>query len=82
MRLIILIIGIFLTQQTNAQSYKKIHNKAIVIDTHNDFLMQVTDSASVAYRNNEFALDKDLKGKTHIDLKRQKEGGLDVGCVI
>ncbi|MCY7290639.1 MAG: dipeptidase [Ferruginibacter sp.] len=78
MRLIILIIGIFLTQQTNAQSYKKIHNKAIVIDTHNDFLMQVTDSASVAYRNNEFALDKDLKGKTHIDLKRQKEGGLDV----
>ncbi|NOT94289.1 dipeptidase [Ferruginibacter sp.] len=78
MKLKILIIGILLTQQVYAQSYKKIHAKAIVIDTHNDFLMQVTDSASVAYRNNEFTLDKDLKGKTHIDLARQKEGGLDV----
>lgn len=78
MKIKILIIGILLTQQINAQSYKKIHAKAIVIDTHNDFLMQVTDSALVGHRNNELSLDKDLKGKTHIDLTRQKEGGLDV----
>lgn len=78
MKLKILTIGVLLTQQINAQSYKEIHAKAIVVDTHNDFLMQVTDSGSVAYRNNEFAFDKDLKGKTHIDLTRQKEGGLDV----
>lgn len=32
----------------------------------------------IAYRKNVFALDKDLKGKSHIDLTRQKEGGLDV----
>lgn len=78
MKLKILLIGVLFAQQINAQSYKEIHAKAIVVDTHNDFLMQVTDSASVAYRNNEFAFDKDLKGKTHIDLTRQKEGGLDV----
>ncbi len=78
MKLKILTIGVLLTQQINAQSYKEIHAKAIIVDTHNDFLMQVTDSASVAYRNNEFVFDKDLKGKTHIDLTRQKEGGLDV----
>jgi membrane dipeptidase len=78
MKLKILTIGVLLTQQINAQSYKEIHAKAIVVDTHIDFLMQVTDSGSVAYRNNEFAFDKDLKGKTHIDLTRQKEGGLDV----
>ena len=76
--LIILLITIFLSQQINAQSYKQIHEKAIVVDTHNDFLMQVTDDAVVKYRNNKIAFDKDLKGKTHIDLARQKEGGLDV----
>lgn len=39
--------------------------------------MQVTDDASVKYRNNELAFDKYLKGKTPIDLARQKQGGLD-----
>jgi membrane dipeptidase len=78
MNLKLLFLGIFLTQQVCAQSYKKIHAKAIVIDTHNDFLMLVTDEATVKYRNNELAFDKDLKGKTHTDLARQKTGRLDV----
>lgn len=51
-----------------AQSYQKIHAKAIVIDTHNDILMKTTD--------NEFVFNKDLKGHTHSDLTRWKQGGV------
>ena len=65
-----LIICIFLSQQLIAQSYKKIHAKAIVVDTHNDFLMKAVDLGIV--------MDQDLKGKTHSDLARWKKGGLDV----
>jgi membrane dipeptidase len=64
------LISIFLSQQINAQSYQKIHDKAIVIDTHNDFLMKAVDKG--------FVFDKDLKGKAHSDLARLKQGGLDV----
>ena len=53
-----------------AQSYRRIHKKAILIDTHNDFLTKV-----MQYN---FSLDADLKGKTHSDLYRFKTGGLDV----
>lgn len=53
-----------------AQSYRRIHKKAILIDTHNDFLTKV-----MLYN---FSLDADLKGKTHSDLSRFKTGGLDV----
>lgn len=70
MNLKILLIGIVLTQQLHAQSYKKIHNKAIVVDTHNDILMQAADIGIV--------FDQDLTGKTHSDLARWKKGGLDV----
>ena len=41
---------------TFAQSYKKIHRKAIVVDTHNDILMKAADIGIV--------FDKDLTGKT------------------
>src|SRR6476660_4893773 len=53
-----------------AQSYKKIHAKAIVVDTHNDILMKAADKGIV--------FDQDLRGKTHTDLDRWKKGGLDV----
>lgn len=52
------------------QSYKKIHKKAIVVDTHNDVLMRAADIGTV--------LDENNIGKAHTDLKRFKEGGLDV----
>jgi membrane dipeptidase len=52
------------------QSYKKIHADAIVVDSHNDILSQTTDYG--------YILDRDLKGKTHTDLARLKEGGVDV----
>ena len=66
----ILIICILLTQQLMAQSYKKIHADAIVVDSHNDILSQTTDYG--------YILDTDLRGKTHTDLARLKEGGVDV----
>jgi membrane dipeptidase len=53
-----------------AQSYKKIHADAIVVDSHNDFLSQTTDYG--------YILDTDLRGRTHTDLARLKEGGVDV----
>ena len=52
------------------QSYKRIHAKAIVVDTHNDILMKAADKGIV--------FDQDLTGKTHSDLVRWKKGGLDV----
>jgi membrane dipeptidase len=52
-----------------AQSYKKLHNKSILIDTHNDI-----PSSSIE-KNVKF--DSYLKGKTHSDLQRMKDGGVD-----
>ena len=66
----ITILFILAIQFLNAQSYKKIHNDAILIDTHNDFLTQVM--------NYGYVFDTDLTGKTHSDLVRFKKGALDV----
>jgi len=70
MRMKLLLLGILLAAQTYAQSYKKIHRKAIVVDTHNDILMKAADKGIV--------FDQDLTGKTSSDLTRWKKGGLDV----
>ncbi len=53
-----------------AQDYQKLHRKAILVDTHNDIL--------TASLEKKVSMDNDLKGKTHSDLKRFKEGGVDV----
>lgn len=65
-----LFIALVFTQPCIAQSYLKIHSKAILVDTHNDILMKAADRGIV--------FDKDLSGKTHSDLDRWKKGGLDV----
>ena len=52
------------------QKYKKLHFDAILVDTHNDI-----PSASIEKK---VQFDTDLKGKTHSDLNRMKEGGVDV----
>ena len=70
MKRILLLITLFFSQQIIAQSYKKIHRKAVVVDTHNDILMKAADKGIV--------FDKDLTGITHTDLARYKKGGLDV----
>jgi membrane dipeptidase len=70
MRINLLLFLMIVFVQANAQSYKKIHNKAIVVDTHNDILTKVIEMGVV--------IDQDLTGRTHSDLKRWKEGGLDL----
>lgn len=66
----LLLIVVIISLKADAQSYKKIHGKAIVVDTHNDILMRAVDLG--------IAFDQDLTGKTHSDLVRWKKGGLDV----
>jgi membrane dipeptidase len=70
MKIKLLLLILFTAQQIMAQSYKKVHKDAIFIDTHNDFLTKTMEYG--------YTLDSDLKGKTHSDLNRLKEGGLDV----
>jgi len=65
-----LIALLLFTSHVYGQSYKQIHQKAIVVDTHNDILMKADDQKLV--------FDQDLRGKASTDLKRWKEGGLDV----
>ncbi len=54
----------------SSQSYIRLHQKAIVVDTHNDILNACFEK--------HYSFDQDLKGKTHSDLSRFKEGGIDV----
>lgn len=70
MKIKLFFLSLLFVQQLSAQSYQKIHRKAIVVDTHNDILMQAADIGIV--------FDQDLTGKTHSDLSRWKKGGLDV----
>ena len=65
-----LIIFSLIVNFASAQTYQDIHKKAILVDTHNDFLTK-----AMQY---DFALDSDLKGKAHSDLSRFKTGGVDV----
>ena len=66
-----LVIGLFcFCSVAQAQSYKKVHRKAIMADSHNDL-------HTAAIEKN-VLIDQDLKGKTHSDLNRFKEAGVDV----
>jgi membrane dipeptidase len=70
MKKIFLLLFSFLSFQAFSQSYKKLHEKAIVIDTHNDFISTGIEKGK--------SFDQDLKGITHSDLTRMKKGGIDV----
>jgi membrane dipeptidase len=54
----------------HAQDYKKIHEKAIFVDSHNDILTACIEK--------NVSMDQNLKGKTQSDLARFKEAGVDV----
>src|SRR5689334_1955309 len=54
----------------NAQSYKKIHFRSIVVDTHNDIITTTLEK--------KLLFDQPLNGKTHSDLFRLQSGGVDV----
>ncbi len=66
----LLIILLMLAGNASAQSYQKIHNDAILIDTHNDILTTCITKG--------YSFDQNLKGKTYSDLARMKEGGVKV----
>lgn len=51
-------------------SVKNIHDQAILVDTHNDVLLQTMEKGVI--------LDQDLTGIAHSDLDRLKKGGVDV----
>jgi membrane dipeptidase len=53
-----------------SQDYKQIHQKNILIDAHNDILTTALDDG--------LSFDQNLKGRTHSDLQRMKEAGMDV----
>jgi membrane dipeptidase len=61
---------LFLSPPAFAQSYKKIHRKAIVADTHNDVLSTVTMKG--------MDMESDLTGRSHSDIARFKKGGIDI----
>lgn len=69
-RILFSILSLSFITGLQAQSFKQIHTDAIVADTHNDII-------SACIENN-FKFDSDLRGKTHTDLNRMFQGGLDV----
>eukprot|EP01136_Pigoraptor_vietnamica_P002084 Opistho-1_new@29544 len=64
------LLFLLLPLTVQAQQYQKIHDKAIVVDSHNDIL--------TACMEKKVSMDADLKGRTHSDLNRFKQGGVDV----
>lgn len=54
----------------SCQSFKSLHKKAIVADSHNDVLSSATMKG--------MSIEDDLTGKTHSDIARFKRGGVDV----
>lgn len=69
-RYILFPLMLLMTTCIFSQKYKKIHDKAVLVDTHNDF-----PSASIEKK---VSLEADLLGKTHTDLSRLRSGGVDV----
>ena len=55
---------------TYSQDYLSLHQKAVVVDSHNDFFSKSVEKG--------YAFDQYLKGKTHSDLQRMKQGGIDI----
>jgi membrane dipeptidase len=52
-----------------AQNYKKLHSKALLVDTHNDIPSSAIEK--------KLAFDTNLFGQTHSDLNRMFTGGVD-----
>lgn len=63
--LLVLLLPCFLS----AQNARKIHFKSVLIDTHNDVPTTAIDAG--------ISFDQALLHKTHSDLQRMKEGGVD-----
>ena len=57
-------------QRVTAQKASKLHQAAILVDTHNDFPSAAIEKG--------LAIDQDLRGKAHTDLARLESGGVDI----
>ena len=60
---------LILSFYASAQSYKKLHFKSILVDTHNDIPTTAIDKG--------VSFDQQLSTKTHSDLQRMQAGGVD-----
>lgn len=61
---------LLLASAVNAQSWEKIHANAVLVDTHNDVLSSATMKG--------MDISQPLGDKTHSDLPRFQQGGVDV----
>lgn len=61
--------ALLLTQILFSQSFQQLHQKSIVIDTHNDVMISILEGLKI---------EEDLTGKTHSDIDRFKKGGVDI----
>jgi membrane dipeptidase len=68
--LLFLLFDLLISTTSFSQSAQKIHDDAIVVDTHNDVLSTVTMQG--------LNIENDLTGKSYSDLARFKKGGVDV----
>ena len=68
--LMMLMSCIMIHGNLSAQVKKNVHGRAVLIDTHNDFPSNGVSNGQL--------FDSDLRGKTHSDLGRMMEGGVDV----
>lgn len=66
---VVLWLCLCISSAVNAQRYMSIHQKAKMVDTHNDLLTAIIEK--------NLLMDADLRGKTHSDLNRFKEAGVD-----
>ena len=60
---------LLVSMNTLAQRYKKIHFRSLLIDTHNDIPSTAIDKG--------VSFDQDTRTKTHSDLNRMFQGGVD-----
>ncbi len=67
-RVLVIILAFY--SIANAQAYQKFHQKAILVDSHNDLL-----TASI---EKNVQIDQNLLGKTHSDIGRLIKAGVDV----
>lgn len=68
-RLCLLLLVLAVTSMGHSQQGKKLHFKSILVDTHNDIPSTAIEKG--------LSFDHSLRNKTHSDLERMKEGGVD-----
>lgn len=70
MRVLFLPVILFIMGTSCHPSISGVHRQAVVVDTHNDVLSQVTLKG--------LNFENDLTGQAHSDLARWKRGGMDI----